>query len=157
MGQTAGTGYVLLPGEGRAIDLGNFAMQVKATDQDSGGAFTLLEATEPPDFGPPMHIHHDAAEAFYVLEGEYVIFIEDDEFRCPTGSFVYIPAEIRHGFRVGKVASRKLNVYLPAAMVGYFDDLSGAMSRGEADERELAEIAQRHAVEVVGQVPEGYL
>ena len=157
MGQTAGTGYVLLPGEGRAIDLGNFAMQVKATDQDSGGAFTLLEATEPPDFGPPMHIHHDAAEAFYVLEGEYLIFIEDEEFRCPTGSFVYIPAEIRHGFRVGKVASRKLNVYLPAAMVGYFDDLSGAMSRGEADERELAEIAQRHAVEVVGPVPEGYL
>ena len=157
MGQTAGTGYVLLPGEGRAIDLGNFAMQVKATDQDSGGAFTLLEATEPPDFGPPMHIHHDAAEAFYVLEGEYLIFIEDEEFRCPTGSFVYIPAKIRHGFRVGKVASRKLNVYLPAAMVGYFDDLSGAMSRGEADERELAEIAQRHAVEVVGQVPEGYL
>ena len=157
MGQTAGTGYVLLPREGRAIDLGNFAMQVKATDQDSGGAFTLLEATEPPDFGPPMHIHHDAAEAFYVLEGEYLIFIEDEEFRCPTGSFVYIPAEIRHGFRVGKVASRKLNVYLPAAMVGYFDDLSGAMSRGEADERELAEIAQRHAVEVVGQVPEGYL
>ena len=157
MGQTAGTGYVLLPGEGRAIDLGNFAMQVKATDQDSGGAFTLLEATEPPDFGPPMHIHHDAAEAFYVLEGEYLIFIEDEEFRCPTGSFVYIPAEIRHGFRVGKVASRKLNVYLPAAMVDYFDDLSGAMSRGEADERELAEIAQRHAVEVVGQVPEGYL
>jgi len=157
MGQTAGTGYVLLPGEGRAIDLGNFAMQVKATDQDSGGAFTLLEATEPPDFGPPMHIHHDAAEAFYVLEGEYLIFIEDEEFRCPTGSFVYMPAEIRHGFRVGKVASRKLNVYLPAAMVGYFDDLSGAMSRGEADERELAEIAQRQAVEVVGPVPKGYL
>ena len=157
MGQTAGTGYVLLPGEGRAIDLGNFAMQVKATDQDSGGAFTLLEATEPPDFGPPMHIHHDAAEAFYVLEGEYLIFIEDEEFRCPTGSFVYIPAEIRHGFRVGKVASRKLNVYLPAAMVGYFDDLSGAMSRGEADEGELAEIAKRHEVEVVGPVPEGYL
>jgi len=157
MGQTAGTGYVLLPGEGRAIDLGNFAMQVKATDQDSGGAFTLLEATEPPDFGPPMHIHHDAAEAFYVLEGEYLIFIEDEEFRCPTGSFVYIPAEIRHGFRVGKVASRKLNVYLPAAMVGYFDDLSGAMSRGEADEAELAEIAKRRGVEVVGPVPEGYL
>ena len=157
MGQTAGTGYVLLPGEGRAIDLGNFAMQVKATDQDSGGAFTLLEATEPPDFGPPMHIHHDAAEAFYVLEGEYLIFIEDEEFRCPTGSFVYIPAEIRHGFRVGKVASRKLNIYLPAAMVGYFDDLSGAMSRGEADEAELAEIAKRRGVEVVGPVPEGYL
>ena len=157
MSPTASKGFVLLPGEGRAIDLGNFAMEVKATDEDTGGAFTLLEATEPPGFGPPMHIHHDAAEAFYVLEGEYLIFIEDEEFRCPTGSFVYIPAEIRHGFRVGKVASRKLNIYLPAAMVGYFDDLSDAMSKGEADEGELAEIAQRHAVEVVGPVPEGYL
>ena len=157
MSQTASQGYVLLPGEGRAIDLGNFAMEVKATSEDTGGAFTLLEATEPPDFGPPMHIHHHAAEAFYVVEGEYLIFIEDEEFRCPAGSFVHIPAETRHGFRVGKVASRKLNIYVPAAMVGYFDDLSNAMSRGEADEGELAGIAQRHAVEVVGPVPEGYL
>jgi mannose-6-phosphate isomerase-like protein (cupin superfamily) len=150
-------GYVHLPGEGRPIDLGGFEMNVKATDEDTSGAFTLLEASEPPGFGPPMHIHHDAAEAFYVLEGEYLIFIEDEEFRCPTGSFIYIPAEMRHGFRVGKVASRKLNIYMPAAMVGYFDDLSGAMSKGEADEGELAEIARRHAVEVVGPVPEGYL
>jgi len=155
--ETDGKASVLLPGEGRAIDLGNFAMEVKATREDTGGAFTLLEATEPPDFGPPMHIHHDAAEAFYVLEGEYLIFIDDDEFRCPSGSFVHIPAGMRHGFRVGKVASRKLNIYAPAAMVGYFEDLSNAVSKGEADEGELAEIAQRHAVEVVGPVPEGYL
>ncbi len=150
-------GYVLRPGEGRSIDLGGFAMSVKATDEDTAGAFTLLEASEPPDFGPPLHIHHGVAEAFYVLEGEYLIFLEDQEFRCSAGSFIYIPAELPHGFRVGKVASRKLNLYLPAAMVGYFDDLSDAMTRGEADEEVLAEIARRYAVEIVGPVPEGYL
>jgi len=148
---------VLRPGDGRAIDLGNFAMVVKATGADSGGSFALLEAAEPPNFGPPLHIHHDCAEAFYVLEGEYRIFIEGEEHRCPAGSFVLIPSGLEHGFRVGDVPSRKLNLYAPAEMVGYFDDLSAAITRGVADPAKLDEIAQRHGMEVVGPVPEGYL
>jgi quercetin dioxygenase-like cupin family protein len=149
--------YVLQPGEGRPIDLGNFSMTVKASDEATAGSFTLLEAEEPPGFGPPMHIHHGIAEAFYVLEGEYLIFTGGDQTRCPAGSFIFIPAETAHGFRVGEVASRKLNVYLPAAMLGYFDDLSGAIVGGDATDDVLAEIATRNAVEVVGPVPEGYL
>ncbi len=54
--------------------------------------FSRLEATEPPDFGPPLHTHHDAAEAFYVLQGEYIIFIDSQEFVSPAGSFIFIPA-----------------------------------------------------------------
>src|SRR5207244_7427830 len=46
-------------------------------------ASSRLEADEPPNFGPPMHIHHGIAEVFYVLDGEYVIFMNDQEFRCP--------------------------------------------------------------------------
>jgi mannose-6-phosphate isomerase-like protein (cupin superfamily) len=150
-------GYVFRPGEGREIDLGNFTMTVKGDDASTMGLFTLLEADEPPNFGPPMHIHHGIAEAFYVLDGEYIIFMNDEEYRCPAGSFIFIPAEQPHGFRVGDVPSRKLNLYLPASMVGYFDELGAAISAGEADPDVLDGIAQRHAVEVIGPVPEGYL
>jgi quercetin dioxygenase-like cupin family protein len=149
--------FILKPGEGRSIDLGTFAMSLKATNEQTGGAFTLLEATEPPDFGPPMHIHSNAAEAFYVLEGEYRIFVEAQEFPCPAGSFIYIPAGITHGFRVGSVQSRKLNLYSPAAMVDYFDELSDAIRRGDADPERLDAIALAYGMEVVGPVPEGYL
>lgn len=148
--------FVHHAGEGRAIDLGPFAMTVKASGDETGGIFTLLEAEEPPGFGPPLHIHHDAAEAFYVLEGEYVMFLEEQEVKCPAGSFVFIPAGMRHGFRVGGVPSRKLNFYFPAAMVGYFDELSAAIARGDAEEA-VAAIAGRHNMEVVGPVPEGYV
>jgi mannose-6-phosphate isomerase-like protein (cupin superfamily) len=144
------------PGAGRPIDLGAFAMTLKASAQDTGGLFSLLEAEEPPGFGPPLHVHHDAAEAFYVLAGEYVIFLEDREVTCPRGSFVFIPAGMRHGFRVGDVPSRKLNFYFPAAMIGYFDELSAAIARGDADDA-LAAIASRHAMEIVGPVPESYV
>jgi quercetin dioxygenase-like cupin family protein len=157
MNEAPGSGFVLGPGEGRSIDLGNFRMSVKATAAETGSAFTLLEAAEPPGFGPPMHIHHDAAEAFYVLDGEYLLFIEDGEFTCPAGSFIYIPSGLRHGFRVGAVPSRKLNLYSPAAMIGYFDELSASMTSGVPDEAELDAIARGYGMEVVGPVPEGYL
>jgi len=157
MAQAARAAFVLGPGEGRSIDLGNFAMVVKATADDTRAAFSLLEAAEPAGFGPPMHIHRDAAEAFYVLAGEYVIFIEEREVLCPTGSFIYIPAGIRHGFRVGSVPGRKLNLYSPAAMVGYFEELSAAFMSRDADTARLDEIAVRYGMEVVEPVPEGYL
>jgi mannose-6-phosphate isomerase-like protein (cupin superfamily) len=150
--------YILQPGEGRQIDLGDFRMSVWAGGERTGGAFSLLEADEPrPGFGPPLHIHHDAAESFYVLEGEYIIFLEDAEEVCPAGSFIFIPAGVPHGFRVGGVPSRKLNLYTPAAMTGYFDDLSAAMKDGQVEDSALAQIARNHSMEVIGPVPEGYV
>ena len=149
--------FILGPGEGRSIDLGGFQMTVKASGEQTDGAFTLLEAAEPAGFGPPLHIHRDAAEAFYVVEGEYVIFIEGREALCPAGSFIFIPAGIEHGFRVGGVASRKLNFYTPAAMVGYFDDVAAAVMAGNVEPDALSEIAGRHSMDVIGPVPEGYV
>ena len=148
---------ILRPGEGRSIDLGNFAMSVKATAEQTNHAFTLLEADEPTGFGPPMHIHREAAEAFYVIAGEYIIFVRDEEYACPAGSFIYIPAGVPHGFRVGPQPSRKLNLYAPAAMIGYFEELSAALAGGEADPDALAQIADRYGMDVIGPVPEGYL
>ena len=148
--------FVLRPGEGRSIDMGTFAMSVKASAEATAGAFSLLEATEPAGFGPPMHIHHDAAEAFYVLAGEYRIFLEDREFACPAGSFIFIPAGLRHGFQVGDQPGRKLNLYSPAAMVGYFDELAAAVASPDADSATLEGIAERYGMEITGPVPAGY-
>jgi mannose-6-phosphate isomerase-like protein (cupin superfamily) len=147
--------YVRLKGEGRAIDLGGFEMTVKASDTETGGAFSLLEADEPPGFGPPLHIHHDAAEAFYVVEGEYIIFLPSGEVLCPAGAFIYIPAGIEHGFRVGETRGRKLNFYVPAAMVGFFDDMAAAA--GSLDDEDIARLAGKYSMEVTGPVPKGYV
>jgi mannose-6-phosphate isomerase-like protein (cupin superfamily) len=149
--------FVVGPGEGRLIDLGDFAMTLKADTHDTAGVVSVLEATEPPGFGPPIHVHHDSAEAFYVLEGEYVMYLDDREFACPAGSFIFIPLGVRHGFKVGDVPSRKLNFYFPAAMIGYFDDLAAALGRDDVDETELAEIARTHAMEIVGPPSERYV
>ena len=149
--------FVLRPGEGRDIDMGNFRMSLKASGEDTDEAFSLLEAEEPPQFGPPMHIHHDAAEAFYVVSGEYGIFIEDEEHTCPAGSFIFIPAGVPHGFRVGAVPSRKLIIHAPATMVGYFDRRCRLRGPKRDQRSEMARqiIAYRHGSGgPIGPVPE---
>ena len=149
--------YVLGPGEGRTIDLGDFGMTVKASESETAGVVSVLEAEEPPAFGPPIHVHLDCAEAFYVLDGEYVMYLEDEEVVCPAGSFVFIPLGVRHGFRVGAVPSRKLNFYFPAAMIGYFDELGVALREEGVTDDDLAGIAAAHAMEIVGPPSERYV
>ncbi len=150
--------YVLGPGDGRVLDMGPFQMTVKAASSQTGTELTVLEADEPPGFGPPMHVHDDAGEAFYVLAGEYVVFILDEAHRCPAGSFVRVPAGVEHGFRVGESQSRKRNVYVPAAMEGYFEELADAATAGTVPaEAALNDLAARHAMRVTGPVPQGYL
>lgn len=150
--------FIQMPDEGRVLDMGPFQMRVRADASQTAGGFTLLEADEPPGFGPPLHVHDHAAEAFYVLEGEYLIFIDDAERLCPTGSFIYVPAGVKHGFRVGRVQSRKLNLYLPAAMVGYFEAIAAAQAAGTPMTGDaLTSEAARHAMRVLGSVPAGYV
>ncbi|HEX4746393.1 MAG TPA: cupin domain-containing protein [Gaiellaceae bacterium] len=146
------------PDEGRRIDFGaGFEVVVKADERTTGGVVSVLETSEPPGLGPPVHVHHDCAEAFYVLEGEYTMSLDDEEVVCPAGSFVFIPQGVRHGFRTGGVPSRKLNFYFPAAMIGYFDDLAVALARESVSDEDLAEIATAHAMEIVGPSSDSYV
>ena len=148
--------FVVQPGEGRLLDLGTFQAVVLAPSAHTDGAFTLLQTQqEPQGFGPPMHVHRDSAEAFYVLEGEYLMHLEDRAERCLPGAFVYVPAGMPHTFQVvSSTPGKKLNLFSPAAMETFFEELAAAR---DPDEAVLAAIAERAGMDVVGPVPEGYL
>ena len=150
---------VVLPGGGDLLDLGNFEASVLARGEQTEQAYSLLETRrEPPGFGPPMHVHHDAAESFYVLEGEYLMFVGENEYRCPQGSYVYIPKLTPHTFKVVSGApGKKLVFFAPGAMVGFFEQLADAEAKGEVTPAMLGAISEANSMEVVGPVPDTYL
>ena len=88
-------GLVVLQDQGRLLDLGNFQAVVLADAEQTSGDLTVLQTQgEPPGFGPPLHRHRDAAEAFFVLEGEYQMFLDGEQYLCPPGSFVRHHTEV---------------------------------------------------------------
>lgn len=157
MGVIDGGALVLLPGEARTIDVGGFDVTVHADAATTDGLFALIETAErEPGGGPPLHVHRDCSESFFVLAGAYVMHLDGREFACPAGSFVYVPQGMVHTFRTLETASRKLNLYAPTGMVGYFDELAAGIAAGMTD-ADLDVLAESHAMDVVGPVPEGYL
>jgi quercetin dioxygenase-like cupin family protein len=151
--------FVVRPGDGRLLDLGTFEAVVLADAPGTSGAFTVLQTQgESPGFGPPMHVHRDAAEAFYVLEGTYLMYVEHTQDRCPPGSFVYVPPNVAHTFKVISMEpGKKLNIFSPAAMVGFFEELAEAEASGTATPELLSHISERNGMGIVGPVPETYL
>ena len=69
---------------------------------------------------------------------------------------MYVPRGMVHTFRTLETGSRKLNLYVPSGMVGYFDEFAAGIASGMTD-ADLDALAERHAMDVVGPVPEGYL
>lgn len=153
------TPFVLPPDEGRLLDLGNFEALVMAEGSQTERAFSLIQTRrEPPGFGPPLHRHRNAAEAFYVLEGTYLMYTDDHQDVCPPGTFVYVPRSAPHTFKVvSETAGRKLNLFAPSAMVGFFEALARAEASGEATPELLDQIAEDHDMEILGPVPDTYL
>jgi hypothetical protein len=76
--------FIVRPGEGRHVDLGNFEALVLASAAQTSGDFMLLQLQrEPPDFGQPLHLPREAAEAFHVLVGKYLMYMEARQQHCP--------------------------------------------------------------------------
>ncbi len=99
-------------------------LTVKATGETTGGAFDLIEELIPEGFSPPMHTHHREEECFYILNGRMTFIFEDRSIEAGPGSFVVLPRDVPHTFRVdGPGPAHTLEINTPAGMVGFFRDM----------------------------------
>ena len=64
---------ILRAGEGRSAWVVGDLYTVKASGEDTGGAFALIEVRVPPGWGPPPHIHRREDEAFCILDADITL------------------------------------------------------------------------------------
>lgn len=100
--------HVVGPGDGEAIWFLQTLMTVKASGAESGGAFSLIEVQYPPALSPPLHLHHNEDESFYVLEGKVTFTCGDRTWTAGQGAFAVLPRGIEHGFTIGQSAPAKM-------------------------------------------------
>lgn len=151
MGREWGT--VLPPGEGHAILLRGNRVTFKVTGAATGGAYSLTEWVMPGvDAGPPLHIHSDADEAFYIAEGEVTIQMGRQRIRAPAGSSVFVPRGIVHTvMKVGTEPARMLVLLSPAGFEKYWEEMAVLASGGRApDPQAVAALASKYHLELVG-------
>ncbi len=153
--------FVRGPGEGPATWAMGSLFERLASGQETGGAFDLTLATQPPGIAPPLHVHTREAEAFYVLEGTMVYQAGDEFHHLAAGSFIYLPQGVPHAFRItGTTPARFLSFEAPAGLMDLYDEVGmPALERrlpgsdGLSIEVEIPrwnEIGPRYGLQVVG-------
>jgi mannose-6-phosphate isomerase-like protein (cupin superfamily) len=62
-----------------------------------GGAYVAVVGVFPPGQpAPPLHLHPDTDEAFYVAEGDATFLLGDREVPVTTGCLVFVPRGTAH-------------------------------------------------------------
>ena len=117
-GLPIGDAIVALPGEGERLVSGKRVALLKGVLPHV--CFAEFELDGPYD-GPGIH-HHDAeVDAFYVLDGELEMTVEDSRQPASAGTLAAVPPGVRHTFnhRAPGVV-RFLNIHAPDGDFGAF-------------------------------------
>jgi quercetin dioxygenase-like cupin family protein len=92
-----------------------------ATGKETNGAFAQFEVVVAQGGGPPLHIHHNADETFYLVEGSLKLRLGESTLVAQEGDYVRIPRGTLHAFRnVGEHTARMLVTFVPSGIENFF-------------------------------------
>jgi quercetin dioxygenase-like cupin family protein len=138
------TAAVLLPGDGECINVGGDSQTIKLDGQMTNGLFAMIEQNNKEGAGVPLHVHTREDETFYVCEGEVLFRVGEIEILAPTGTTVYLPRGVPHGFRVNKPTRALLGAY-PAGVEKMFRRLS-ELPPGPPNMEKITEICAEYGI-----------
>ena len=132
--------------EGERLTFAGVTILVRVTSEASGGAFSLFEEV-PPLLDTPLHVHSEEDELFYVLEGQHVYRVGDEEYAVGPGGLVFAPRGIPHSQRrVVSGEGRQLVVTTPGGFEGFFRELSAAEEAGTIGPDAYAAASERFGI-----------
>jgi quercetin dioxygenase-like cupin family protein len=137
---------------------------IKATAEQTGGRYTLVEIQAPDGYRSVLHVHHQEDEGFWILEGELTFYVGEQTIKAHPGSFLFGPKDVPHAFTVDSGPARLLFVFTPAGFEGLIREM-GEPARSltippqpgeppdEAEMGRLMAIAARYGGEILGPPP----
>jgi quercetin dioxygenase-like cupin family protein len=139
----------------------NTLVSIRVSEHEGTDTISVLEHQARHGDSPPMHLHKNEDEVFYVLTGELRFQVGNEEGRLSAGETFLAPKGVPHTYRV---ESSEGSRWLTITSKGDFERFVRTMSR-PAERRELPEpsgaptpeaaealaaMARSHGIELVG-------
>ncbi len=134
----------------REIQHTRTVIDIKVSTLDTDGGLSIAEITAFDKGGPARHLHHEQAEWFYVVEGEYVIEVGEERYELGPGDSLLAPRKVEHVWaHVGEGNGRLIAALQPAGEIeAFFDELATLGSSLEREELQRA--FSSHGLELTG-------
>jgi quercetin dioxygenase-like cupin family protein len=128
-------------------------MDFLATGETTDGDYSLFHVlipAGPP--GPRPHIHKDADEFFFVLEGCVEVLLEDDWRSLRPGQFQHVPRGTLHTFwNVAPDAARMLSGFVPSGFERWFRAFGHAARLEDVDPLPVQEAEIQQVLATAGE------
>ncbi len=134
-----------LYGEARSLGFSHIAFKIST--QETGGNLFLIEHSNLLPGGPPLHLHLEQEEWFYVMEGEVRFQVGEKRLQLKSGDSVLAPRKVPHAFTgAGATPAKMLIAFTPAGkMEQFFRDTA----HGKVDLMDAA-LFRKYDLELIG-------
>jgi quercetin dioxygenase-like cupin family protein len=122
---------------------------IKVSKKDTNSLLSVLEYTGNEKAGPPLHIHYNEDEIFYITEGEYRFAVGNEEIRAKAGDTVFLPRNVPHTWIQLTERGRHLYMLQPSGTFEEFLRELQALAKPSTEE-ELQAIHLKHGMKVLG-------
>ena len=132
-----------------------------AEKKDTDGAFCLVEAVLAAGNEPPPHAHSREDELFYVLEGEFDVYVGKEGFRVKKGECIFLPRLKPHAFAIRSTQIRLLTLFTPAGIEDAFRSASspaktlelpvGDLTYSKSDPKHIAQRFSEYGIRILSQ------
>jgi quercetin dioxygenase-like cupin family protein len=132
---------------------------MKATAEETDGAFMLLENRMTRGKTTPLHTHPNLDETLIVLEGEILVYAEGREHRVGPRGIAVAPRGAPHAFMVTSESALILALQTPGSGEAFYREASEPASAdtdpGRTDWDRLRAAAERHpdTIQILGPPP----
>jgi mannose-6-phosphate isomerase-like protein (cupin superfamily) len=150
---------LLGPDEGDARWWGDSLAIIRASADTTAGRITVIDNYASSGAAPPLHIHHNEGEGFYLIAGTMTIWVGGKKIDASPGSYVYGPPGVPHTFVVTSPIARYLFITEPAGFDRFVRRVSTLAERlglpppsaQRAEDPELmARVAAEYGIEILG-------
>jgi mannose-6-phosphate isomerase-like protein (cupin superfamily) len=142
------------------LTLGTEEVTVVATNAETNGALFAIELRMPPNGGPPVMHRHDPSEVYYVLQGEFTFYVQDEDGHihrqtATAGETVPLAGGTRHTIRNESAADAfAFVVHAPGApMEGFLRAAAVLAASGQTGIEPALAVAAQHGIELLGPAP----
>lgn len=133
----------------KGVTLNN--LDIKISGKDTGQELAVFEQTGlTPNGGPPLHIHPNQDEWFYVIEGDYRFQVGEDQYSLKPGDTIFLPRGVSHAFIQLSEKGKMIVSYLPAGKMEGFFAVTDQWTSLPAKE-EIVRVFRDHDMIVVGE------
>ena len=113
----------------------------------SADGLGLVHMDMPAGQMPPLHVHRNEDEGFYVLGGELTLYLPGESVALRAGEFFLAPRGVPHAYEVGSEGARVLVSSVPSGFERFVAEVAAL---DQVDPATLTAVAAGHGIDILG-------